>query len=230
MSTKTLPRAVRNANPGNIDANPRNKWVGIMPMAKRNAAQLAEKRFEVFETPVYGFRAMALLLQTYQDKHNLNTIRQLISRWAPGHENNTEAYIAIVARKVGVRADDLIDTHSYEYARPLVEAIAVHETGAGYKWDAKMIDEGLRRAGVTKAASTVAKVPVTKETIGATGSAAVGVGQIADVLPQVSMAMESANHQLSSGSYVQIALGVLAIGIAVFIAYSQVKKHQAGLE
>ena len=80
---KQLPRAVRNNNPGNIDANPRNKWVGIMPVAKRNAAQLAEKRFEVFETPVYGFRAMALLLQTYQDKHNLNTIRQLIPHRYP---------------------------------------------------------------------------------------------------------------------------------------------------
>lgn len=228
--TKQLPRSARNNNPGNIDHNPRNKWVGIMPLAQRSPAQLKEPRFEIFESPVYGFRAIAVLLQTYQDKYGCNTVRKIIGRWAPTVENNTDAYVAEVAKAVKVRADDEIDVHQYSYMRPLVEAIAIHETGKGYKWDPKQIDEGIRRAGITKPAETVAKVPVTKETMGATATGGLGLVQIGDVMPQVVSAMTNADIHISSGSWVRIAFGCATIAVAIFIAYSQVKKHQAGLE
>ncbi len=230
MSTKQLPRSVRNNNPGNLDHNPKNKWLGILPFEKRSPEQKAEKRFEIFESPVYGFRAIAILLQTYQDKHKLDTVRKIINRWAPPVENQTDAYVNAVARAVKVRADDLIDVHQYDYMRPLVEAIAVHETGAGYKWPSNQIEEGLRRAGITKDAAKVAKVPVTKETVGATATGGLGAIQIADAMPQVIDAMTNAEVHISSGSWVRIGFGIMTIAVAIFIAYSQVKKHQAGLE
>ncbi|MFC1131598.1 hypothetical protein ACFGX4_00705 [Pasteurella multocida] len=75
----------------------------------------------------------------------------------------------------------------------------------------------------------MSKIPVTKESVGATTSAAVGIGQIADALPPVKDAVDNAQHSISSGSVLQIVLGLVAIGIAVYIAYAQVKKHQEGL-
>jgi phosphotransferase system glucose/maltose/N-acetylglucosamine-specific IIC component len=72
-------------------------------------------------------------------------------------------------------------------------------------------------------------VPVTKETVAATGTAGLGVAQIADVAPQVITALDSQQDHLSSGSYVRMFIGIATIAVAVYIAYSQVKKHQAGV-
>lgn len=75
---------------------------------------------------------------------------------------------------------------------------------------------------------TVAGVPVTKETAAAGTAAVVGVGQIVDVIPQVSAAIDKSQDNLTSGDWVRITLGLVTIGIAVFVAYSQYKKRQAG--
>lgn len=231
--SKKVPRSVRNNNPGNIEHVAANRWQGIMPMAERNAEQKSEPRFEVFTTPVYGFRALASLLTTYQDRHGLRTVRGIINRWAPptgsfkGQEyvQDTSAYVKAVAQAVGVDPDVIINLHEYRFIRPMVEAIAKHEAGGDY-WSSETIDEGLRRAGVVKPAPEVAKVPVTKETAAATGVGAIGVGQLAAVAD----AMSQAEGHISSGSWVRITFGVLTVGLAVFIAYSQVKRHQKGLD
>ena len=228
--SKPTPRSVRNNNPGNIEHSPNNKWVGILADEYRNAAQLAEKRFEVFESPVYGFRALAMLMQAYQDRYKCHTVRDIINRWAPPVENNTAAYVNAVAKFVGVRADDPIDVHQYDYMRPLVQAIAEHETGAGYKWSPAMIDEGLRRAGVINHPRVVSKVPVTKESVAASGVGMLGIGQFADVAPQINDALTQAGATISNGTWVQMIFAALTLALAVYIAYAQVKKHQAGLK
>lgn len=140
-------RGYRNKNPGNIDFNPRNKWVGqvgIEPVPRDNG----RPRFAVFSSHEYGIRAIAMLLQTYQDRHDLKTIRQLINRWAPNNENNTNSYVRFVDDFLPNRtADDPIDVHKYADARLLVEAIIRKEIG-GNPYAPSVIDEGLRRAGV----------------------------------------------------------------------------------
>ena len=66
-----------------------------------------DKDFEQFETMAYGWRAAFILLgRTYYEKYHLNTIKKIISRWAPACENNTKGYIAYVAKQVGVNACD----------------------------------------------------------------------------------------------------------------------------
>jgi hypothetical protein len=80
-----------------------------------------------------------------------------------------------------------------------------------------------------KPAAVVAAVPVTKETVAATGTAAVGVAQIADVAPQIVNAFNSQQEHLTSGNWVSVIIGVVTIGFALVIAYSQIKKHQHGV-
>jgi hypothetical protein len=60
--------------------------------------------FETFSSPEYGYRAAAKNLYTY-NKQGLNTTRELISKWAPNNENNTEAYVQKVAKDLGVDPD-----------------------------------------------------------------------------------------------------------------------------
>ncbi|WP_387467160.1 structural protein [Photorhabdus sp. RM323S] len=111
-------RGVRNNNPGNIDYNRFNNWQGQLPYDQK-----IEPRFCRFESPEYGIRALFKLLQNYQRKHNLNTVREIINRYAPPNENNTESYIQFAAKKVGVSADDRISTQDKITLFALAEGI-----------------------------------------------------------------------------------------------------------
>ncbi|WP_313171433.1 structural protein P5 [Stenotrophomonas sp.] len=141
MSTKPEPRGVRSNNPGNIDRT-KTVWQG----EDRSAAALRrEPRFCVFETPQAGFRALAKTLLTYQSKHGLRTVRDMINRWAPPVENNTEAYIAQVAREVGVGSREIVSLSKQVPLQRMVTAIARHENG-GLFWDESVIEAGVRQA------------------------------------------------------------------------------------
>ena len=68
-------RGYRNRNPGNIEHVPANKWLGL-------ADPPSDGRFCRFHSHQHGIRALALLLQSYQDRHGLRTVRGIVARWA----------------------------------------------------------------------------------------------------------------------------------------------------
>lgn len=141
MSNKPTPRGVRNNNPGNIDRT-RTVWQG----EDRSADALRrEPRFCVFLTPQAGFRALAKTLLTYQRKHGLRTVRDIIGRWAPPVENNTRAYVAQVAREVGVGETEIVSFDKEVLLERLVTSIARHENG-GLFWPASVIKAGVLEA------------------------------------------------------------------------------------
>lgn len=222
--SKNLPRGIRNNNPGNIEWG--DPWQGLVSSDKRT-----DKRFCQFVSPAYGVRAMVRTLITYQDKHGIKTVSGAINRWAPPVENDTASYIRAVQHAVG---GDFIDMHDYKYIKPLVESIIKHENGVGglktpntwYSDD--VINEGLRLAGVRPDSVSVSNVPVTKETVGASAAGAIGVVEIADVLPSIVAAIKSSEHHLISGQTVRVVLGLALVAASVVIAYSQIKKHRSG--
>lgn len=136
-----LPRGVRNNNPGNIDYNPRNQWEGQLGLE----IGVPKPRFARFDSPENGIRALGKLIRTYQNKHGLKTVEQIIGRWAPNNENNTKAYAEAVARALSVTPWANIDVNRVAMLRPLVEAIIRHENG-GNPYVKGEIDEGVRRA------------------------------------------------------------------------------------
>lgn len=113
-------RGLRNNNPGNIRKSA-DKWQGL-------ASVQDDPEFFKFVHAKYGVRALARILQTYRNKYGLQTVRDIISRWAPPNENNTTSYVNSVARALGVTADEPIDV----YARlpDLAAAIIRHENGS----------------------------------------------------------------------------------------------------
>ncbi|ATB63284.1 structural protein [Pseudomonas mosselii] len=136
---QSLPRGVRNCNPGNIDFNPANNWVG--QIGKESGG-----RFCVFDTPENGIRALGKLLQTYYYKHGLRTVAAIIKRWAPEVENDTDAYTRTVAQRCGLAPSDPIqDIKNLQVLGGLVHAIIRHEN-ANYEYPAAVFSEGLRRA------------------------------------------------------------------------------------
>mgnify|MGYP006150708539 CR=1 FL=1 len=68
-----------------------------------------------------------------------------LNRWAPSNENDTQAYAAAVAKRLGVRATDPIDIKDPATLRGMVLGIIIHENG-GNPYKAEVIDEGIRRA------------------------------------------------------------------------------------
>ena len=56
-----------------------------------------------------GIRAMDKNLEVYGTKHKINTLRGVISRYAPSSENDTENYIKFVAQRTGLDPNQEID-------------------------------------------------------------------------------------------------------------------------
>lgn len=141
-------RAVRNNNPGNIDKG--QAWRGLMPREKMNPEQVAEPRFCVFETPAYGFRAIAEILVTYAHVFlgagKIFNVENIIERWAPPSENNTLAYIEHVTALTGFQPLQALMPTAV-FIRPLAKAISTHEVGSWAFNDADLA-QGLSLAGV----------------------------------------------------------------------------------
>lgn len=197
-------RGYRNKNPGNIDWSPANKWQG--QIGKESTGN--PPRFAVFQTHEHGIRALALLLTTYQDRHNCRTIRQFIQRWAPSSENNTDAYVSQVARHMKVEGGDyILDIHEYEDLRPLVEAIITHELG-GQPYPDSVIDEGLRLAGVPKPITSAGEAAKTN-----TGKGAITVAAAASAAATAAPAMQSL-ATLPQWVGVALVIGVAVVAVA----------------
>jgi len=134
-SQSSRARGIRNNNPGNI-RHGAAQWDG-MREAQTDGA------FVQFISPVFGLRALAKLLFNYERLYSLNTVRGIISRWAPDSENNTEQYIFIVSNALGVHPDGPLDMKTV--MPDLVAAIIKHENGT-QPYSVAMIKDGIGRA------------------------------------------------------------------------------------
>lgn len=113
------PRGIRNNNPGNIQAG---------PFANAHGAIGTDGDFAIFKSMQDGIRASIDLLHNYAAR-GYDTIRTIISRWAPGSENDTAAYIADVAKKLGISPDQHLSGDQLDAVAP---AIFGHENGKSY--------------------------------------------------------------------------------------------------
>ena len=224
---KQLPKGIRRNNPGNIEWG--DPWQGLA-----DPKDYPPDRFAAFESAVYGIRALARTLITYFDKRKaqdgspIDTVAEVVARWAPSFENNTSAYANHVAKLMSVDPDQILDIKSYDVMYGLVTGIIAHEN-AGYAYPAEVVEEGLRRAGVVKKITQKNNVPLTKETVAAgvagAGSAA---GILAPIIPDVAKAVTDHKADLTSGDWKLLVIGLVGVGLAAWVAYAQYKRRVAG--
>jgi len=101
MTSQMKPRGIRNNNPLNIRRSG-SKWKGL-------SKQQTDKAFCQFDEMKYGWRAaFYLLCYTYWKVWGCNSVRTIISRWAPDNENNTESYIKRVCELTGLAPSEPI--------------------------------------------------------------------------------------------------------------------------
>jgi len=127
-------RGLRNHNPGNIEKG--ENWQGL------SADQSADERFAVFDSPVYGIRALTKVLLTYRNQYGIRTPEQIINRWAPAFENDTGSYVAAVAAAAGIAPTDPVTDSELP---AVVAAIIKHENGSN-PYSAATIADGISRA------------------------------------------------------------------------------------
>ncbi|GAA4850891.1 hypothetical protein [Algivirga pacifica] len=102
-------RGIRNNNPGNI-VQSSVPWKGKLLSPN-------DTRFEQFKDLLHGLRALFLNLNTYYEKRGLRTIREIVYRYAPPHENHTENYVQHVARVVGIPEDTMLPKQEEVFLR-----------------------------------------------------------------------------------------------------------------
>lgn len=128
----TETRGLRNNNPGNIRLG--TDWQGM-------AANQTDPDFVQFISPEYGIRAMAKILDTYLSE-GVDTIRSIITRWAPPSENDTQAYIDDVSSTTGIPPDQTVTSAQFPV---LIGAIIQHENGIN-PYTSQVIDAGVAMA------------------------------------------------------------------------------------
>lgn len=131
----TVPRGLRNNNPLNIRKSA-SKWQGEIE---------GDPVFETFDCMEDGIRAAAKILIRYFKVYNLATIEDIIARWAPKNENNTEAYIETVSKVSGFEKDEYLNLLDASILGSIIRAMAAVELGKDYLSNTQLAG-GVRRA------------------------------------------------------------------------------------
>jgi hypothetical protein len=132
------PRGIRNNNPGNLN------YVGQAGATKEGGPN---GRFAVFQSAEAGLRALADQLRRYGTR-GINSVRAIISKFAPASENNTQAYIGSVSKGLGIGADSALDLNDPRVLQSLMGAIIKVENGKNpYSAEQIAAASGVRAAG-----------------------------------------------------------------------------------
>ena len=111
-------RGLRNNNPCNLKSSKNTKWDGQVGSGGK---------FIIFESPEYGIRACAKNLKNYQHKNGLDTLRSMVYRMGPPHENDTKKYVRNLSNIVGVSPDEKINV--LKHLPEIIKGIIFLENG-----------------------------------------------------------------------------------------------------
>lgn len=122
---KKVPRGIRNNNPLNIRKG--SSWKGERPVQ-------TDPSFEEFISMEYGIRAGLRLMRNHINgfkgtRPKMNTLKKLISVWAPPTENATTNYVDFVASHVGLSSTAILDPNNRVQMCNIARAMAYVECG-----------------------------------------------------------------------------------------------------
>lgn len=111
----------RNKNWLNVRYNANNNWLGQVGSDNDGYAQ--------FEHPLYGLRAADRVLLNYKLRHNIDTVEDVVNRFAPPSDDNpTENYINFVSNRTGYNSQAKIDLEDPTVRENLIESMLAFET------------------------------------------------------------------------------------------------------
>lgn len=148
MPERRLSRAERNNNPGNLEFR-----------GQRGATREdGEGRFAKFGTTEEGVAALARQLQLYGSR-GIDTIEEIINKYAPASENNTAAYVNAMVNRLRVSPNQQLDLNDPQVLSGLIQGISRHEAGRSFLSDQQVMT-GLTMAGVPGASQQGSSVTI----------------------------------------------------------------------
>jgi len=132
-------RGIRNNNPANL-VKSNIPWNG-------KVKECSDSRFECFSSPYYGLRAMYKTIYSYYYKHNKKSIREIIHRWSPPNENDTNLLIRRVARATNWDGNRTIPVDDIHFIYALGRALIINENSVDpytYKLHRRAIENAFR--------------------------------------------------------------------------------------
>lgn len=114
-----LARGLRNCNPLNIRRVAGTKWKG-------QSALQTDASFVCFNAMEWGIRAAFCILRTYACRYQCLSPADIVGRWAPPHQNDTDAYIRNVCTWTGFGGRQRLTEADWPR---LVQAMARQESG-----------------------------------------------------------------------------------------------------
>lgn len=114
-----IPRGIRNNNPGNLRKT-KEIWKGEIDEE--------DTAFKTFKTPIDGLAGLKLSIDK-KFRRGLNTIRQIITSYAPSTENDTVAYIKFISLHTGHSSNESLNLNNKETIKSIMRAIVLYENG-----------------------------------------------------------------------------------------------------
>ena len=101
-------------------------WQGQIKAVPTREGLEGSGAFCHFQSIEWGLRAAFCLLRTYARKYRLNCVKDIINRWAPPSENNTQSYIRHVCLLTGFGGNQRLTEKDWP---KLIKAMAKMESG-----------------------------------------------------------------------------------------------------
>jgi len=213
-----MTRGIRNKNPGNIERTA-TRWQGM------SDDQTNDERFVQFDHAKWGIRAIARILITYQDKRRakdgspIDSIQDIINRWAPPHENPTDKYAHHIAVVLNKGLTSYIDVYEYDTMFNLVKSIIHFENGV-QPYDDATINQGLRLAGID-----VPVKPLSKSRTIKAASTASATTSLTLLLEGAGSMIEPLVPYVDVAQYVLLGITMISIGITVWARIDDANKE-----
>jgi len=139
-NNKSIHANIRAKNPGNIRHRENSLWPGQI-----GYIETIHGKFAKFDSYENGAAAGLSNLRNYMQTYNKYTIRDIVSRWAPPSENDTEGYIAYVSKKLGINPNQRLKESDLA---PLFKIMAIKEGDNKGIYTDEIINRGAQIIGI----------------------------------------------------------------------------------
>ena len=113
-------------NPVNVRHYSNNDWNGLIGY---------DNGYCKFDSVENGYRASFKLIKKYIRDYDLRTIEEIIQRYAPENENDTEGYIDNVEKWSGIKRNSKISSEDNNKIAMVISAMARQETNTIVSWE-----------------------------------------------------------------------------------------------
>ena len=114
-----MVRGLRNCNPLNIRRVAGTQWKG-------QSALQTDRKYVRFDSVEWGLRAAFCILRTYARRYDAVCIADIVRRWAPPKDNDTDSYVRNVCLWTGFGGRQRLKESDWPL---LVRAMARQECG-----------------------------------------------------------------------------------------------------